>query len=99
MRKYWIQRICLLFAVSTAAMNAQSTFVTVLGTVKEPTGAVVPNAQIRITNQGTSVSKSTLTDQTGSYQFVNMDVGTYQVSVEAVGFQKIEFSAFQLGAR
>jgi hypothetical protein len=99
MRKYWIQRICLLFAVSTAAMNAQSTFGTVLGTVKEPTGAVVPNAQIRITNQGTSVSKSTLTDQTGSYQFVNMDVGTYQVSVEAVGFQKIEFSAFQLGAR
>jgi len=86
----------LMFAVCA---HAQSTFGTVLGTVKEPSGAVVPNARVRIINQGTSVVKSTLTDQNGTYEFVNMDVGNYTVEIEAVGFQRVKFSPFELSAR
>jgi hypothetical protein len=78
---------------------AQSTFGTVLGTVKEPSGAVVPNAKVQIQNKGTDVVKSTVTDDSGSYQFVNLDVGSYTVTIEAVGFQKILFSPFTLSAR
>ena len=79
--------------------KGQSTFGTVLGTVKEPSGAVVPGAKVAITNLGTNSAKSTVTDQTGSYEFVNLDVGRYELTIEAIGFQKTEFSAFDLGAR
>ncbi len=89
----------ILLLCAVAGANAQSTFGTVLGTVKEASGAVVPNAKVEIVNQGTSLAKSTLTDQTGTYQFVNLDVGTYKVTIEAVGFQEVEFSPFQLSAR
>ena len=85
--------------VAIAPIYAQSTFGTVLGTVKEPTGAVVPNAKVEIVSQGKSTVKSTVTDQTGAYQFVNIDAGSYTVSVEAVGFQKVQFSPFELSAR
>jgi hypothetical protein len=71
----------------------------VLGTVKEPSEAVVPNARVLIINQGTSVVKSTLTDQNGTYEFVNMDVGTYTVEIEAMGFQRVKFLPFELSAR
>lgn len=86
-------------AALAGSMQAQSTFGTVLGTIKEPSGAVVPNAKVDLLNQGTGVAKSTLTDATGTYQFVNIDVGKYEVTIEAVGFQKVQFSQFDLSAR
>jgi len=81
------------------ALNGQSTSGTVLGTVKESSGAVVPGAVVNLTNTGTNAKRSTRTDETGSYQFVNVEVGSYQVTVEATGFQKAEFTAFDLGGR
>ena len=86
----------LLFA---EALNGQSTSGTVLGTVKESSGAVVPGAAVTLTNTGTNAKHSTITSDTGSYQFVNMEVGTYKLDVEAKGFQKAEFNAFDLGGR
>src|ERR1700722_1321967 len=80
-------------------LNGQSTSGTVLGTVKESSGAVVPGAMVTLTNTGTNARHSTLTGDTGSYQFVNLEVGTYQLTVEAAGFQKVEFKGFDLGGR
>ncbi len=85
--------------LASGRSEAQSTFGEVLGTVKEASGAVVPNAVVEIVSQGKSTVKSTVTDQTGSYQFVNIDAGTYTVSIVATGFQKVQFSAFDLSAR
>jgi hypothetical protein len=82
-----------------ASLNGQSTFGTVLGTVKEVSGSVVANAKVSLINQGTSAERSTLSDQNGTFQFVNVEVGTYRVTVEAPGFQKSEFTAFDLGGR
>src|SRR5271170_7251169 len=81
------------------ALNGQSTLGTVLGTVKESSGAVVPGAVVNLTNTGTNAKHSTLTSDTGAFQFVNVEVGTYQLSIEATGFQKAEFKAFDLGGR
>ena len=86
----------LLFA---GALSAQSTFGTVLGTVKESSGAVVPNAAVTLTNTGTNAKRATITSDTGSFEFVNVDTGTYTVAIEAAGFQKSEFTAFDLGGR
>ena len=77
------------------ALNGQSTSGTVLGTVRESSGAVVPGAAVNLTNTGTNAKHSTLTSDTGTYQFVNLEVGTYELTVEATGFQKSEFTVLR----
>jgi len=79
--------------------QAQSTFGTVLGTVKDPQGNVVATAAVRLTNKGTNAARSTLSNEIGSYEFSNVEVGSYELTVEAPGFQRQEFTVFELGAR
>src|SRR3984957_14772435 len=83
----------LLFA---EALNGPSTSGTVLGTVRESSGAVVPGAMVNLTNTGTNAKHSTVTGDTGTYQFVNLEVGSYKLTVEAPGFRKEEFPSFDL---
>lgn len=77
----------------------QSTSGTILGTVKDPGGAVVAEAVVMLRNEGTSATRSTVTSETGSFQFVNLDVGTYSLTIEKPGFQKVELNAISLGSR
>ena len=79
--------------------DAQSTFGTVLGTIKDPSGSVIPKAKVHLINTGTNARRETETGSNGGFQFVNIDVGTYQLSVDAAGFQKTEFQSFELTAR
>ncbi len=81
------------------ASYAQSTFGTVLGTVKDPSGSLVPMAKVTLMNTGTNATHSTVTNTNGSYTFVNIDVGNYKLTVEAPGFQPTEYQAFDLTAR
>jgi hypothetical protein len=80
-------------------VSAQSTFGTILGTIKDPGGSVVPNAIVELTNVNTNAKRTTVSKPTGDYEFVNVDAGNYQVAIQAPGFQKEEFSTFELGAR
>ena len=77
----------------------QSTSGTILGTVKDPGGSVVAEAVVVLRNEGTSASRSTITNDTGSFQFVNLDVGTYEVTIEKPGFQKMELTTIALSSR
>jgi Carboxypeptidase regulatory-like domain len=77
----------------------QSTSGTILGTVKDPGGSVVAEALVTLRNEGTSAKRSSATSETGSYQFVNLDVGTYQLTIEKPGFRKVELNAITLGSR
>jgi len=61
----------------------------VLGTIHDPSGQVVPKATVTLTNQGTSIQATTTTDDKGDYDFFDVKVGRYTVSVEAAGFQKV----------
>jgi hypothetical protein len=89
--------VCVL--ASFQSSYAQSTFGTILGTVKDPSGSAVPMAAVTLTNAGTSAERSTVTDTSGNYQFVNVDAGMYQVKVEAAGFQATQSQNFPLDAR
>ncbi len=80
-------------------LNGQSTSGTVLGTVKDPSGAAIPTAVVKMTNTGTNAGRSTTTGDNGAFQFVNVEVGTYQLAVEAPGFQSVQFTPFELGGR
>lgn len=62
---------------------------TILGTVADPTGAFIVGANVTLNNPSNGVKRSTITDVSGSYQFLLVPVGDgYEVEVEAAGFQK-----------
>jgi hypothetical protein len=81
------------------ASYAQSTFGTVLGTVKDPSGSAVPRATVELLNVGTNATRTATTSDDGNYQFVNVEQGRYQLKVTSAGFQTVEVTAFDLSAR
>src|SRR6266480_7134176 len=70
---------------AAAQMNAG----TILGTVTDPTGAAIADAQVTVTNVGTAISQKTTTDATGNYVVPYLIPGIYEVSAEKEGFKKI----------
>jgi hypothetical protein len=78
---------------------AQSTFGTVLGTVKDPSGSSVPMARVQLINTGTNATRDEQTDTDGRYVFSNVDVGKYRLAVQKSGFQNSEYQPFDLAAR
>ncbi|HEV2492195.1 MAG TPA: carboxypeptidase regulatory-like domain-containing protein [Terriglobia bacterium] len=58
---------------------------TLRGTVKDPTGAVIPGAQITATQEGTNLPRTTATDAGGDYAFAVLPVGRYTLEVAASG--------------
>jgi len=80
-----VQRILVVLAVFAATCYAQFSG-SIQGTVLDATGAVVPNAKVQLKNLGTTVVTSTVSDTEGNYRFVSLAPGSYQISVEAAGF-------------
>jgi Carboxypeptidase regulatory-like domain len=68
---------------------AQAVTGTLLGTVQDSSGAVVPSANVTLTNEGTEVSNRTSTGPEGYYTFPNLDPGQYTVTVDAKGFKTL----------
>ena len=60
---------------------------TIVGTVTDETGAVIPGAVVTVTHQGTGAPRSMVTDAAGNYNFPLLPVGPYTVKVEMQGFQ------------
>ena len=66
---------------------AQSTFGTILGTVRDASGAVISKSVVTADNTGTSAHRATITDASGDYSIPNLEPGIYKVTIEAPGFQ------------
>src|ERR1700724_3411605 len=77
----WLRSVCRLALAMICVLGysqvsyGQSTFGTVLGTVKDPSGGLIPQAKVSLVNTGTNAVRSTLTSSDGLYQFVNTEVG------------------------
>jgi outer membrane receptor for ferrienterochelin and colicin len=56
------------------------------GTVMDPSGAVIPNATVTITNTGTGFQRSTISDAQGRYNIPQLTPGTYKLEAKAAGF-------------
>ena len=69
---------------------------TILGTVTDATGAVIPNAKVTITNTGTGITHVTETTGAGDYAVPDLVPGPYRVDVEATGFSKAQVAATTL---
>src|SRR6266516_4116181 len=76
--------LMVMFMLATAGL-AQSTFGTFVGTVKDPSGAIVADCLVTLTNTGTSAARSTISDKDGNYVLVNIDPGMYKITIRAPG--------------
>src|SRR5436190_15734251 len=75
---------------SSASMRAQVSSGSIAGRVTDPAHAVVPSANVTLTNQGTGIQKSMKSDASGDYMFPIVEPGAYKVRVEAPGFKAYE---------
>lgn len=82
--------ILALASVSTSIKAFGQGGATILGTVTDPTGAVVPHARITLTNTATGFSRATESNETGNYSAPELPVGQYEIRVEAAGFKTYE---------
>jgi hypothetical protein len=73
-----------------AGASAQFDSSTVLGAVRDSSGGVVPGATVTLKNTATDITATTVTDAEGSYQFLNVRIGTYTVRAELQGFSAAE---------
>src|SRR4051812_47649639 len=87
--------VALLFALVSQG-SAQNVTGTITGIVTDSSGAVVPNAKATARNTGTAAMFTGATDADGTYWLRTLPVGSYEVTVEAGGFQKFEAKDIRL---
>ncbi len=63
------------------ALMAQDATGTIAGVIADPSGAVIQQAKVTVTNVGTTTAKETFTDKNGFYQVQHLPIGNYQVAV------------------
>ena len=61
---------------------------TLVGNVKDESGAAVPGATITATETRTNIARTAISNETGNYRFNNLSPGIYRVDAELVGFTK-----------
>src|SRR5438094_2012867 len=81
-----ISAVATLLLVTVAAAAQQNTG-TILGVVKDSSGAVVPGAGITILNEETSLTRAVTTGENGTFRAPALPVGHYTGRVELVGFR------------
>ena len=84
--------------LGASAIQAQSTFGSIVGTVRDASGAVVAQSKVSVQNTGTDATRSTLSDAAGGYSIPNLEPGTYKITIEAPGFQPFVYQT-ELTAR
>ena len=88
-----------LLLIFTLPLGAQSTFGTILGTVHDVSGAVIPGATITLVNSGTTAQRVITSDGSGDFVFSNIDIGTYALTISAQGFEKFNQPDIGITAR
>ena len=89
MRKFMavVCSVVALGAIGAAGLSAQEVYARIRGTVTDVSGAGVPGAEVKATNFQTGVATSVTTEADGTFQFLQLPVGTYSVSVSKPGFR------------
>jgi hypothetical protein len=76
--------------------QTQSAAADLQGTIKDSTGAVVPNATITVRNPGTNISRTGTSNEEGFYRIVNLPPGDYEITVEVANFKKVVLTRVNL---
>jgi hypothetical protein len=89
--------LALLFSLLSALrLEAQFSRGAIVGTVRDPAGAAVPQASVHVTNEATNVTFRTFSEPTGDFYAPSLISGVYRVEVEKEGFKKFTASAIRV---
>ncbi len=86
----------LLVPAAALRVKAQATAGTILGTVTDSSGAVIPDAMVQVRNVGTGATQTTSTDSQGRYRVPDLPPGDYEVQAAKSGFQTLVHSGITL---
>src|SRR5438445_8481750 len=79
-------------ALATTSL-AQITTTGIRGIVRDPNGAVVPNATIKLTDTATGIEQTSVSSNDGGFSFPNLQAATYKLTATATGFQMTVYAA------
>jgi Carboxypeptidase regulatory-like domain/TonB dependent receptor-like, beta-barrel len=91
-RNHFVRVAAVLLAplcIFSGRLYAQGSTGSILGTVTDTSGAVVPNATVQVKNLGTGQTQQSPTDNAGRYTIANLPIGNYDVQATATGFQTL----------
>jgi hypothetical protein len=77
--------------------RAQAVSGTIVGSVTDPTGAVVANTKVTIINEGTGLTRTVTSDANGEYVAPSLPTGRYTVTAEIAGFKTLALSNIEVG--
>ncbi len=69
---------------------SQTLYGSIVGNVKDATGATIPGATVSVTNKGTNIRRQVITDESGGYSFVDLSTGSYGLKISQQGFKTFE---------
>ncbi|HTM39230.1 MAG TPA: carboxypeptidase-like regulatory domain-containing protein [Terriglobales bacterium] len=87
----------LLVVLLSSSAWSQGIFATLTGVVADPQQSVVANAKVTLTDAGSGSQRQTVSNADGYFTFASVPVGTYNLSVEAQGFQSYKANGIALG--
>src|ERR1700739_699158 len=95
-----LRRICLFYVLAAAAVNMAFGQVgatgTILGTIMDSTGAILPNVKVTVTNTATDDAIQTQSNSVGDYNAPSLNPGSYIVAAQMTGFEKTQTDTFTL---
>src|SRR5437879_4931762 len=92
-----IVALCCLFALTPSASFSQSTSAgSVAGLVTDSSGASVVGATITITEKATTTARTTVSNESGRYNFANIAPGSYQIDANKAGFRVAKVSEIKV---
>jgi hypothetical protein len=97
-QRFFLGLLTLVLLGSFTAVNAQVTTATLVGLVRDTSGAVIPGASIIATHEGTGVARESVTDANGEFVLSALPSGPYTVRIELTGFKTSLNQGMQLGA-
>jgi len=97
----WISLVSLFVVAlwNVSAANAQSTFGSIVGVVKDPNGLVIPGAKITLSSLDSQTQREAVSAPDGSFEFMNVKPGNYGITAVAEGFAVFKLQSVELGAR
>ena len=84
-------------AFPALTVSAQTVSGTILGTVTDSSGSVIPNAKVTIVNEGTGLTRNVQADSNGEFTAPSLPTGHYTVIAELTGFKTLTLSNIELG--
>ncbi len=84
----WLVLLCLGLASLARPLHAQTVYGTLVGVVRDSSGAAIPGATVSLQNRDTNLTLTAITNETGSYTIANVLPGPYDVKVALLGFKE-----------